>query len=209
MSSEQVIINRDRIFKKLRFNDGSEAYKNADRIFNELSSLVQYNIRLTALYMLTDSEELNIEELYNFEKYVICLVSSDDKIISETLNEMMSSGEYLKGYLLHEIATDAIFTASDALNKEVETEVVKMGYRICGHYAPGDGKIDLAMQGALLDKLKREAEINVHVNNEYILIPGKSLLYVLGLKQMQGTNGLEEYRACGQCGNLDCNYRKE
>jgi len=208
VSSEQVIINRDRIFKKLRFNDGSEACKNADRIFDELSSLVQDNIRLTALYKLTDCEELNIDELYNFKKYVICLVSSNDKI-SEISNEMMSFGDYLKGYLLHEIATDAIFAASDALNKEVETEVAKMGYRICGHFAPGDGKIDLAMQGALLDKLKDEAEINVHVNNEHILIPGKSLLYVLGLKQMQGTDGLEEYCACGQCGNLDCGYRKE
>ncbi len=208
MSSGQAIINRDRIFKKLRFNDESEAYKNADRIFDELSGLAQDNIRLTSFYKLTDSEELNIEELYGLEKYVICLVSSDDKI-SEISNEMMSSGEYLKGYLLHEIATDAIFTASDALNKEVETEAAKIGCIICGHYAPGDGKIDLAMQGVLLDKLKRVAEINVHVNNEHILIPGKSLLYVLGLKQMQGTDGLEEYYACGQCGHLDCDYRKE
>ncbi len=208
MSSEQVIINRDRIFKKLRFNDGSEAYKNADRIFDELSSLIQENIRLTTLYRVTDSDVFNVEEINGFEKYAICLVSSDDKI-SEISNEMMSSGEYLKGYLLHEIATDVIFAASDALNKEMETEAAKMGYRICGNYAPGDGKIDLAMHGVLLDKLKREAEIKVYVSSEHILIPGKSLLYVLGLKQMQDTDGLEEYCACGQCGNSDCDYRKE
>lgn len=209
MSSMQVITNRDRIFKKLHFNDGTEAFKNAYSIFDELSSLLKNNMKLTSVHKVVDSRELNIEELYGFEKYVICLVFSEDEI-SEISNEMMSAGEYLKGYLLHEIATDVIFTASDALNKEVGIEASQIGYGICGTYAPGDGKIDLKMQGALLAELEKEAKLNVYLNDEYILIPEKSLLYVLGLKLMQNTgSAAEEYSACGKCCNLYCEYRKK
>lgn len=200
------VIKRKRIFRKLHITESSEAFKNADSIFSELAQIILNSMNLTAAWKLTDGADLNFNEPGNFEKYVICFVSSDDNI-SGMSHEMMAAGDYMKGYLLHEAAADVIFNASCEMNGIIREETAKKGYKLSRRYAPGDGIIDLNVQNVLLDVLKREVEINVYLNEEHVLFPEKSLLYMFGL--IKGLpDSEEELGSCGACENLSCLYRE-
>lgn len=199
------IINKERLFRKLHIAEGSETFRNADGVFSDLIRIIMGSMDLTAVYKVTDSLNLNFEEPDEYEKYIICFVSSDDDI-SRMSHEMMSAGDYMKGYLLYETATDAVFGASCELNEIVREEAAKNGYKLSKRYAPGDAAIDLGLQKTLLDMLKKETEINAYLNEAQVLIPERSLLYVFGLKK--GSPGGEGRGNCGCCENLNCQYRE-
>ncbi len=200
------IVSRERIFRKLHIAEGTEAFKNAYRVFDELSQTILNVMNLTAVCNVVDSAKLSFNVPCNFEKYVICFISSDDHI-SEMSNEMMAAGDYMKGYLLHEIAADVIFATSSEMNGAIREEAAKSGYKLSKRYAPGDGIIDLSVQNILLDILKREAEIKAYLNEEQVLFPEKSLLYMFGL--IRGfMDGEEDPGSCGACENLSCRYRE-
>lgn len=203
--SLKTIINKERIYKRLHIIEGTEAFKNADSVFNELSRIITNNMKLTAVYMITDSLDINFEKQDRYEKYVICFISSDDDI-SEISDEMILSGNYMKGYLLYEIAADVIFNTSNEMDKTIREEVVVTGYKLSRRYAPGDGIINLDLQKKLLDVLKKEAKINVYLNEAQVLIPERSLLYMFGLNK--GSDNSKNCSDCVCCNKSDCQYRE-
>jgi len=91
------------------------------------------------------------------------------------------------------------------MNKGIREKAAKYGYKLSGRYAPGDGTIDLNVQQTLLNILKDETQINVYLNEAQILIPERSLLYMFGLKQ--GIDDFKCYNSCGDCANINCQYR--
>lgn len=197
------IINKERIFEKLHIEEGTEAFKNAESVFDELRNIIINNMDLTGVFKVVDALCLSVEKLDGIE-YVVCFISSDDNI-SEISSDMMSSGNYMKGYLLHEVAADVIFNASNEMNKIIREKIAVHGYKISGRYAPGDGTIDLSLQQTLLNILKNEIEINAYLNEAQILIPERSLLYMFGLKE-----GIEDFECCSSCvycANINCQYR--
>ncbi len=199
----KTIINEERIYKRLHITEGTEAFKNADSAFDELSRIIAENMKLTAIYLTTYSLDISFEKHEKYEKYIICFVSSDDDI-SEISNEMISSGNYMRGYLLHEIALDVIFNTSNEMDKTIREEAAKNRHKLSRRYAPGDGAINLDLQKKLLDILKKEADIKAYLNEAQVLIPEKSLLYMFGLTR---ASGAEEFNECSLCENIDCLYR--
>jgi len=217
-----VRINKNRIYKRLHFVENTESYKSIENCFNDICHIVRDNMKLTGAYfMVNDTAEISFKELKesaNWSKYVLCFVSSKDEINSY-VNDMISSGDYLKGYLLNEIATDVIFNASDELNKIIKKEVSMLGYKLTKMYAPGDDLLDLKHQQTILDALKKHVLIDAYLTESYMIIPQKSMLYLFGAEKC---NDLHSYKStakeglstgvkeesCGNCSNLNCKYRE-
>lgn len=200
------IISKEKIFEKLHIVEGTEAFKSADNIFEELSDIVTNNMKLTAVYKVTDSLNINFEESEKYKKYIICFISSDDNI-NEISHEMMSSGNYMKGYLLNEIAVNVIFRASNELNQKLRKQAAICGYNLSRSYAPGDGAINLNAQRLLLEVIKKETELNACLNEAQVLIPERSLLYMFGI--MEGVGDSESCNSCSYCKNLNCQHREK
>lgn len=201
----KTIINKERIYKRLHIAEGTEAFKNAESVFNKLSHIITDNMKITAAYMVIDSVDINFEKPDEYEKYIICLVSSEDDI-GRISDEMISAGNYLEGYLLYEFASDVIFNTSKEMNKTIKEDSAKIGYKLPRRYAPGDGIINMSLQSKLLDALKKETAINVYLNEEHVLIPERSLLYMFGLKE--GMDNQENINECVTCKNISCQYRE-
>lgn len=229
----EVQINKERIYKNLHLVENTISYKCADDAFLELSQIIRDNMKLTCVYNIVDNifdfPFKEIESYTSWKKYVFCFISSKDNI-NNIVNDMMSVGDYLRGYLLNEIATDVIFNASNEMNIIIKREVFKLGYKLTKRYAPGDGVLDLIHQQTILDALKKEVHIDAYLTKSYMIVPEKSMLYLFGAenigkeikahpcnasnlkeeliekdKKMDEDNDIEEN--CSECSNLNCQYR--
>ena len=197
-------INKDKFFKRLHIIEGTEAFKSADCVYEELIELLSAKMQLNALYVVTESLEL--ARIIDYNKFVLFFISSKDNI-NNVVNEMMSKGEYLKGYLLNEMSTYAIFNASNEMNEIIRLQVSKSGYVLSKRYAAGDDEIHLKNQGVILNELKRHVSLNVSINHEYVIVPAKSLLYFCGLSEnKEGIVHNDE--GCNNCVIINCSYRK-
>lgn len=199
----QLTINKEKTFNRLHIEENTETYKNADNSYDELCHIIKNNIKVTAVYKVTES--LIFDEACDYESFAICLVSSDDDI-SEISNRMMSEGNYLNGYLLYELAMDAIFNASNELNNIVKQEAAKKGLKLSKRYAPGDGTLSFNNQKVLLDVLKKEVIISACLNEANVMVPENTLLYVYGLKKDFDDENC--FSSCNLCESKNCQYRE-
>lgn len=193
-------VDKDQFYKKLHIYEGSETFTSSDLIFCELEELIS-SMEITSLYIFTDIFPLDIEE--DVEKYVICYISSDTELNS-VANDFMARGKYLKSYLLSEMVAYAIFKASDEMNKKINRDIGKCGYRLANRYAAGDGNIDLRNQGKFFDELKKYISIDAYLNDENMIVPLNSLLYIYTI-----IKGVGDYISdCSKCTNINCIYKK-
>ncbi|MDD4779631.1 MAG: hypothetical protein PHT02_03335 [Tissierellia bacterium] len=210
-----IKINKEILFEKLKFIKNTESYKNADEIFGELSQIIIDNMKLTCLYSVVD--DINDLPLFKIidckiNKIVICFLSSND-IISHIINDFINEGSYLKGYLLNEIATYVIFNTSNEMNKEIKRKLLALGYALTKRYAPGDGGVELKYQQVILDTLKKDVNIDVHLTENYMIVPEKSMTYFFGALKIKDNcdNYLNENnynnKSCRDCTKLNCQYR--
>lgn len=199
----QLTISKEKAFNRIHIEENTETYKNAVSSYDELCHLIKNNMKVTAGYKV--AEGLILDELCNYESSVICFVSSHDNI-SEMSNRMMSEGDYLNGYLLYELAMDAIFNASNELNNIIKKEAAKKGFILSKRFAPGDGILSLNKQKVLLEVLKKEVEIDAYLNEANVVVPENTLLYMFGLKK--GFDDENCFSSCSLCESINCQYRE-
>lgn len=205
-------IEKKKFFKKLHIDENTETYRNADDAFMELYEIIINNMKLTVLYSIVPAVDLGLKKLDEYEKFVLCFVSSKDDI-SSIASDMMSSGGYLKGYLLNEMATDVIFNASNHLNNIIIEKSKELNCKLSKRIAPGDGDIDMKHQKTILDLLKNELFIDAYLTDGYMIVPQKSLLYLYGLEKIYcNADSLNKELAitedsCTVCSNVNCKYR--
>lgn len=210
-------IEKKKFFMKLHIEENTETYRNADDVFMELFEIIKNNMKLTVLYSIVPAFELGFKKLDECENYVLCFISSKDEI-SSIVNDMMSSGSYLKGYLLNEMATGVIFNASNDLNNIIKEKSKELNCKLSKRIAPGDDDVDMKHQKTILDFLKKELFIDAYLTDSYMIVPQKSLLYLYGLEKITcnayslnkvGYNkeiAITE-DSCTICSNLNCQYR--
>jgi len=211
-------IEKKRLFKKLHIDENTETFRNADDSFMELYEIIKNNMKLTVLYLIVPAFDLGFKKLDECEKYFLCFMSSKDSI-SSIVNDMMSSGSYLKGYLLNEMAIDVVFNASNEMNNILREKSKELDCKLSKRFAPGDGDIDIKYQKTILDFLKNEVFIDAYLTDDYMIVPQKSLLYLYGLEKI-ACNAYSlnkvEYNSkelaitedsCTMCSNLNCQYR--
>src|SRR5690554_1728717 len=119
-------INKQLFLKKHHLDVG--IINGIDKCFDKLLLVLREHMLLLSVYIVKDNMEF-IYELPGCEKYIICFIS-DKNDINKIVNQMMSDGNYFSGYLLNELATEAIFNASDELKELIKKNTEKSGYFI-------------------------------------------------------------------------------
>lgn len=207
----EVEINKERIYKNLHIVENTESYNCTEDCFFELSQIIKDNMKLTCIYDIVDysfvAHDYETERFATWDKCVLCFASSNDEI-SNIVKDMMSSGDYLKGYLLNEIATDVLFNCSDKMNKIIKEEVTKLGCKLTKRFAPGDGILSLNYQNTILEALKKDVCIDAHLTETYMIVPERSMLYLYGVENNAAYNQHEMHEDCSECSKLNCQYRK-
>ena len=94
--------------------------------------------------------------------------------------ESFESRDRLRGVLLDEIGTLALYQLSDRLDERMQEDAALLGLDISGILNPGDDGFDLSEHGLLLS-LSGGAEIGLSVTMLGMLRPQKSISLVVGL----------------------------
>jgi hypothetical protein len=200
-------IDKDKIYRRLHIAEGSEVRKYSELVFDELVEIIKNVMNLYSIYIESDKFELGNDELDSCESYVLCFISSSEKT-GLIANEMMENGDYLKGFLINEMASEAIFEESNELNDRLRKELFKSGFRLTRRYAPGDN-IDIKYQKTILDEIKKTVQVDAHVNEYCAVVPEKSLLYLFGLEELSPDDSMEckDINGCSDCTKKECGYR--
>ena len=116
-------------------------------------------------------------------------------------------------------ASAFIESIADACQKEIE-EKLPEGATLTFRYAPGYGDLPLDANREILKELKAEKRIGIHLSDTTLMIPRKSIVAILGIREavkseaMQGACGKPEskdqteIKGCARC-NLQngCAFR--
>lgn len=205
-----IKIDKERFLKRLKIEKNTKVYESANIYFENLYKVLKKNANIIFYYIKLESKDIpqEINSIINCNKYILCLIYSEDKI-SEIAECMITKGDYLKGYLINEMLTEAIFYASDKVNEQINKKLKLEKSCLSKMYAAGDGEIDIVYQKTFLEELKKHFEINVFVNDDYMILPCNSLIYIFGIKDLNCEDDCySEENKCNYCKNLKCQYRK-
>ncbi len=204
----EIKIDKKRIYRRMHLNENLESYRCAEKYFDELSDKIKKSMNVTCIYKMINETLGNVieETSFTINEYVLCFISSDDDI-DNAVNEMISSGYYLKGYLLNEMAADVFFGCANQMNSIIADEAHKLGCRLTKRYAPGDGDLSFENLEKLLDELRKDININAYLTESGMIVPKKTMLYLFGILK-DGSGCVETEESCLKCSSTECQYRK-
>jgi len=116
--------------------------------------------------------------------------------LEKQVAELFEARDRLRGVLLDEIGSLALYQLSDRLEERMQEEAVLRGLDISGVLNPGDEGFELSGDGVILN-LSGGAGIGVSVTKLGMLKPQKSISLVVGLgKEMRKWNRAERCELC-------------
>ena len=203
----EVTYSKENIFKRLRIEKGTQVYDYSDSVFPRLEKIVKNDLEMVQCYTILDKTlPMNVAEVDNSSRQVICLSSCSDKIMGQ-IQKLIDAGDLLEGYLLNDLVNDILFRGSDQMNRHIAGEVKRFGFRLSHKFSPGENDIPLSFQEYLLSQFREDKKLDyIHLTNSYMLIPEKSMLYINGADP--GNPEISVEHDCSQCSNTTCFFRQ-
>ena len=114
-----------------------------------------------------------------------------------------------KGIVMDACATAAIEALCDEAQAEIRRTAAREGYAITNRYSPGYGDLSITHQKDILEVLKAYTRIGLTVNENYIMLPRKSVTALIGLEKREArTEKAAAKDKCDGCQAENCRYRK-
>lgn len=112
-----------------------------------------------------------------------------------------------KGIIVDACATTAIEEVCDALQANIEKNLLKEEKYITMRYSPGYGDLSIEKNIEIINILNSQKEIGLTVTESGIMIPRKSVVALIGISKKR-IKKLK--RSCENCSNKhDCKFKKE
>lgn len=132
------------------------------------------------------------------EVYVMActLGAQGDRLIE--LEKMMSP---TRGMIADACASVLVEAYADLCQKEIEAKLPE-GSTLTFRYAPGYGDLPLATNKEILELLKAEKRIGIHLTDSMLMTPRKSIVAILGVlenKEYKGKNHRCGNQSCDEC----------
>lgn len=127
---------------------------------------------------------------------VICTIGFQ---IQRKINRYMITNP-TKGVILDACASAVIEAYAEILNEEIHG-----GFR---RFSPGYGDFDLSYQKTFARLLDAEKTIGIYISPAGLMIPEKSILFLLGGGKKQSLGGFKGCKDCEKCEFESCIYRR-
>ena len=203
-----VQYDRERVFRRLHIEPGTEVYAYSASVFPRLEELLAQKLHMYNCYQISQGQiRVDLPEVDGCAYQVACL-STCTREIADTIDGLLEQGEFLEGYVLNDLVNDVIFNASDQMNRQIDVRVRSMGCHLTRRWSPGEGELDLRYQEVLLARFREAADLgHITLNESYMLKPERSMLYLYGADPKLPWIPVEH--DCRQCPNLNCQFRTE
>ena len=199
-------INKTIIFDRMRVAKTSNMYHKVSEIFDECLTNIEHLIHYQAVYVIEDNDhQINYESLSDSEKIVYCFVTIGEEICTR-VNQIFDEKDYLKGYILNEIANEIVMDATDQLYFHIKRIVKKDNYNLSKRYSPGECSFDMSYQRTILAHLEKYDEIKASLTDAYMIYPEKSTLFVYGADKSFPDSAVDY--DCSTCQSVNCPYKR-
>lgn len=131
----------------------------------------------------------------------VCTIGSD---LEDRIRALSTSGQTARAMILDAIGSAAVEEVVDRINGTICEAALAEGRQPGPRRSPGYGGWDLTEQALLFDLLD-PSEIGVTLTDTFMMIPRKSVSFVVPLDG--GVPGLRGRSRCARCGLLDCTFR--
>lgn len=135
--------------------------------------------------------------------YVLAVTVGEDVELRSAA--LFKQGNYTVGMLVDAAATTAVEQVADQVNRLIDKEAERSGYKTTWRFSPGYGNWPLTVQPALAKAIGAEA-IGLTVTETFLLFPRKSVTAIIGC--MPGEATIATKRGCTSCAQRDCFSRK-
>lgn len=126
------------------------------------------------------------------------------KALEERVSTLFGEGKYAEALTLDSIGSIAVENVSNQVNHFICLKALNLGIKIGPRLSPGYGKWPLTDQRLIFELLPGES-IGVHLNEQCMMIPRKSVSFCVGLGTQEN---LWKINPCRYCGMSNCLYRR-
>jgi hypothetical protein len=145
------------------------------------------------------------EHLENSNRCVILALTAGS--ILEFKIRYLEKANLTKALVLDACATVAIESLCDEVEEKIKKEAFEAGYGITDRYSPGYGDLSIKLQPLLLNLLDAQKKIGLTANENFILLPRKSVTAIIGLQTLEQKRKQIDCRSCSSF--QYCEFRKE
>lgn len=196
----------EKFFQRMHLDTESSLNRKIRNQISNLKQIAEQTMNIQTRYLEEDKQwHTGIREVDLCEKKIICLVYASENTI-DILNEIEEKGDYLEGFIFHELINDMLFYAADQLYDFLIKQYKKKGIFLTRQFFPGENGISLDLQQSLLYRMKKESKLPVEINSHYMLIPEKAMLYVVGADEKNLE--ITWKHTCKMCDREHCYFRQ-
>ena len=199
-------VNQKRFLKRIHI----DSEKKQDEELRERVLWLEEQMRSQTIQMVYRKGEgdfsLGIREMDNCPVQIVCLVSIGENL-NQKIDGLLSEEKYLEAYLLDQMASEALFLASEKLNEMLCRDMKSEGWYLVQKAEAGMGDIPLEKQKDFLEIIREKRDIGVRVNDAGMLLPEKTMVYAFGADKEEKELCLNH--DCRQCSRKDCGFRME
>ncbi|MGL5330233.1 MAG: vitamin B12 dependent-methionine synthase activation domain-containing protein [Peptostreptococcaceae bacterium] len=151
--------------------------------------------------------QLESNDLYNLLKdcHKCILMATTIGLDIEKQIRKYSYTELTKSIIIDSCGTTAIEEVCDIVEDKIKEEVLVEGEYLTYRYSPGYGDLNIESNTKILNILNGHKEIGLTITDSGIMIPRKSVVAIIGIKNTKSNNK----KSCHNCKNKNtCKYRK-
>ncbi|MFC1990480.1 vitamin B12 dependent-methionine synthase activation domain-containing protein, partial [Chloroflexota bacterium] len=145
-------------------------------------------------------------EDFSNSSYVGIAICTISPALEERVAELFSLKQFAEAVMLDSVGSVAAEGLADLANYSICQTADKLNMRAGARFSPGYGKWNLSDQKVLFNLCDAE-RIGVSLNNQYMMIPRKSVSFCVGIgRELASHAGMNH---CRRCHMKQCQYRQE
>lgn len=199
--------DKERIFTRLKLRADPNTNEYAENVFPQLVELLHGNMELVLAYNITDNDlTIASPELSSCDLLAVCYTGATQKIV-DCVDRLMDNSDFLEGYILNDLANEVLFNASNAMNRQLYTELKAQGYHLSTRLTPGENHLSMEYQTQFLALLTQGEPFPAALTEHYMLQPEKAMLYAYGAGTGIPDRSIDH--DCSKCPNISCYMRRD
>ena len=148
-----------------------------------------------------------IELLKGVKFLIVGLVTIGNKV-EKKVSELFNQGEYSRAIALDAVGTVAAKYLRNHLNSLVCQEASKQNLFRTKFFSPGSQDWNISQQKTIFQLIPAH-QIGITLTDSYMMIPQKSLSWLIGLGKNLAMPFAEEGHSCKTCQAENCQFRKK
>jgi len=148
-----------------------------------------------------------IINLLKGSSYLVLGVVTIGSSLENKVSEFFSQGEYCRALALDAVGTVAVENLSRYVRNLVCQEAKDRNFLTTRPFSPGYSKWDISQQKNIFQIIPAD-KIGVKLTDSCMMIPKKSLSWVVGVGKNITTPSKEESHSCKTCQAENCQFRK-